>query len=417
LSVFPGGWTLETAEEVCSGNGIDRESIIDLLSHLVDKSLVQIDDTHGDRRYRFLETVRQYGRERLLRAGDAERMRDRHRDFFLAFVQRAEPGLVRAEQVKWLNRFQVEYDNLRSALDWCLEDPRPGTKALELTAVLWWFWIKHGYLGEGRQWLERALAVDNEASLALRAKAAFGLSLTTFFLGDYPATATSVKLSLVLSREANDQGLVALSLGLQGYLAMENGDVPGMIHLANEGRAAAIASGELWRQGPSLSCLAHAALSEGNLDQACLLTEEALDAFRQTGDKWGMGQHICDLALFCALDGRYSETQTICVEGITIFSELGDRLGGSYCIGTLAAVYSVQGQGERAVRLWGALEGALESIGSRVQNIYHDFRDRYVYSLKESLGEDAFHAALTQGRAMSFAQAIQYALQKHSTEI
>jgi hypothetical protein len=130
-----------------------------------------------------------------------------------------------------------------------------------------------------------------------------------------------------------------------------------------------------------------------------------------------MGQHICDLALFCALDGRYSETQTICVEGITIFSELGDRLGGSYCIGTLAAVYSVQGQGERAVRLWGALEGALESIGSRVQNIYHDFRDRYVYSLKESLGEDAFHAALTQGRAMSFAQAIQYALQKHSTEI
>jgi len=412
LSVFPGGWTLETAEEVCSGNGIDKESIIDLLSHLVDKSLVQIDDTHGHRRYRFLETVRQYGRERLLRAGDSERMRDRHLEFFSALVQRAEPELIRAEQVKWLNRLQVECDNLRSALDWCLEDSRHGATALELTAVLWWFWIKHGYLGEGRQWSERALAVDDEASGAWRAKATFGLSLMRFFQGDYSAAATSVKLSLALSREVNDQGLVALSLGLKAYLAMENGDVAGMIQLANEGRAAALASGELWHQGPSLSCLAHAALGEGNLDQACRLTEEALDAFRQIGDKWGMGQHICDLALFRALDGRYSETHTICVEGITIFEELGDRLGGACCIGTLAAVYSVQGQGERAVRLWGALEGLLESVGAPLQSIYSGFRDRYVYSLKESLGQDVFHTALSEGRAMSFAQAIQYALQK-----
>jgi non-specific serine/threonine protein kinase len=150
LSVFPGGWTLEAAEEVCAGNGLDKESILDLLSNLVDKSLVNVeDDAGGERRYRCLETVRQYGRERLVRSCDAERVRNRHLDFFLALAKRAEPQLTRENQALWLNRLQSDYGNLRSALEWGLEAPGRGNTGLELASALGWFWIRRGYLAEG----------------------------------------------------------------------------------------------------------------------------------------------------------------------------------------------------------------------------------------------------------------------------
>jgi non-specific serine/threonine protein kinase len=150
LSVFPGGWTLEAAEEVCAGNGLDKESILDLLSNLVDKSLVNVeDDAGGERRYRCLETVRQYGRERLVRSSDAERVRNRHLDFFLALAKRAEPQLTRENQALWLNRLQSDYGNLRSALEWGLEAPGRGNTGLELASALGWFWIRRGYLAEG----------------------------------------------------------------------------------------------------------------------------------------------------------------------------------------------------------------------------------------------------------------------------
>ena len=165
LSVFPGGWTLEAAEDVCAGHGIESEHTLDLLSHLVDKSLVNVeDDASGNRRYRCLETVRQYGRERLVRSGDAERARDRHLDFFSRLIRRAEPELKGAHQVAWLNRLQLEHDNLRAALEWCLAAPERGETGLELGAALNWFWFKRGYAGEARHWLERVLAAMDKGA-------------------------------------------------------------------------------------------------------------------------------------------------------------------------------------------------------------------------------------------------------------
>jgi predicted ATPase len=187
LSVFAGGWTLEAAENVCSGDGIKKEAMLDLLSRLVDKSLVIAEeDATATQRYRFLETVRQYARERLLRSGQVQRLRNLHFDFFVELARHAELELTATDQVRWLNRLDVEHDNLRAALEWSWARPEYGAEGLELAVALFWFWMKRGYFGEGRQSLERAMALNDKASSRLRAKALVALEHMTFFLGDYP---------------------------------------------------------------------------------------------------------------------------------------------------------------------------------------------------------------------------------------
>jgi len=164
LSVFAGGWTLEAAEKVCSDEGIERDEVLDLLSRLVEKSLMVAEQ--GDAmRYRMLEPVRQYGHERLLENGEAERVRERHAGYYLAFAEReeaeeADPGVKEARSLAWLKRMETEHANLRAALNWSLdEDAEAGGReelGLRLAVALYWFWHARGSMIEGRRWLERA---------------------------------------------------------------------------------------------------------------------------------------------------------------------------------------------------------------------------------------------------------------------
>ena len=220
LSVFAGGWTLEAAEDVSSGDGGEREEVLDVLSRLVDKSLVNADSDSGEsRRYRFLETVRQYGRERLLRSGEAERVRDRHLGFFHELVQRAEPELTKAGQVSWLNRLHREHDNLRSALEGCLAAPERSDQALEFAAALFWFWLKRGYFREGQEYLERALSAGARTPSMIRAKALMSLGSLTFFQGDFVRTRVLLEESVTLGRAAGDWPGVGFSLGIMACAA------------------------------------------------------------------------------------------------------------------------------------------------------------------------------------------------------
>jgi predicted ATPase len=149
LSVFAGGFTLDAAEAVCAGEDLERDAVLDLLSHLVDKSLVMAREESGEARYRLLETIRQYGREKLSESGEAELFRERHAGYYLALAEEAEPELSGDRQGEWLQRLEAEHDNFRAALGFSLEggDARLG---LRLAGVLGGFWYKRGYLREGR---------------------------------------------------------------------------------------------------------------------------------------------------------------------------------------------------------------------------------------------------------------------------
>jgi predicted ATPase/class 3 adenylate cyclase len=165
MSVFAGGWTLAAAEAVCAGDGIAAVEMLGLLAQLVEKSLVQPEEPGscaergcGEVRYRLLETVRQYARERLLEVGEAAAVRGQHRDWCLSLAERAEPMLTGPEQDEWHERLEREHDNLRAALEWCVESGE-AEAGLRLAGALWWFWQVGGYLGEGRERLEKLLAL------------------------------------------------------------------------------------------------------------------------------------------------------------------------------------------------------------------------------------------------------------------
>jgi len=417
LSVFPGGWTLEAAEEVCSGDPIVREDMLEYLSRLVDKSLVSVEpphdaDTSGGRRYRFLETIRQYGRDRLLRSEEAAQIRERHLEFFMALARHAEPGLIGPDQVRWLDRLQLVHDDLRMALDWCSSTPERGDIGLALGTSLSWFWIKRGYFSEGRQQLERALASATNAPPALRAWALIGLSHLTAFEVDYVTTEMLLDQSLTLAREAGDMRAVAITFGFKALVAAEGGDFNRSQSLATAGLDAAVAVGVPWFRCLPLRMLAYVAEHEGDYDRAGALFEESLALLRQTGDKWPMGILMGDLSGLRLLQGRYAEARKLGREAILLCQELGDRRGMAWCLGTLAAAEAAEGRHVLAVRLWGASEGVLESLGAPLQRVVQRMQERFSAMAKASMGDERFAAVSAEGRALSLGQAVRVALDR-----
>ena len=224
LSVFAGGWTLAAAEAVCSGSVIEQEDVLDLLGGLVDKSLVVAGASTGCAvRYRMLEPIRQYAREKLEESGEAQYVQGRHTDFFFALAEEAEPELVGSQQNVWLERLEGEHDNLREALSWSLERGRADL-ALRLGAALWRFWHVRGYLSEGIRWMERVLAGSEPAASPVRVNALEGMGWLTQFQGDYERAKATYEEMLKLSRGLGDKGNVATALNSLGTYLGLSGD-------------------------------------------------------------------------------------------------------------------------------------------------------------------------------------------------
>jgi predicted ATPase/predicted Ser/Thr protein kinase len=416
LSIFPGAWSLDAAEEICAGNGIAPVDIVDLLTHLADKSMVVVEDSPtGERRYRFLETVRQYGRERLVQSGETESLRDRHAVFFAQLARRAEPELRAADQVAWLNRLQLEHENLRSALEWWLAAPEHHVDALELASAIWWFWLKRGHLSEGRQGLERALAGAAGAAPRLRINALTGLWHMTYFRGDFDATERVLAECLEPAREAGDMGSTAFSLFGQALVAMERGDFDATAMLAAECETATNASPDFWYQTLPLFLQAYVAINSGDYPKASELYERQASANRRSGDTWLVCMNLSNHAMVRILQGQYADARSLAVEGIVLGREFGERVSTGWCLNCIAAADAAETQFARAVRLWGAIDAMQEAIGSaHFATTSAWVRDPYEKVARESLDARTFEAAWAEGHAMSLQQVIQYALAETS---
>ena len=354
LSVFAGGWTLDAAEEVCAGEGIERDDIVDLLSRLVDKSLVIVEeDAAADRRYRFLETIRQYGRDRLFRSGEIETVFARHFAFVLALARRAEPELSRSDQLRWLSRLQVEHDNIRSALEWAAGAPGRKDRGLELAASLWWFWIKRGYFSEGQRRLAESLAACTDVSRTT-AKAYVGLVHFSLFQGD-PATPGTIAKSLEVARAVGDARSEAYSLGCSAIFESDSGNVERAAALAADAHRVALTSRdeELGNQPLALALrmMGYAALQQGNRASASELFEQAVTLQRHHGDKWALGILLCDVAALRALQGSHADARALGHEAIDFCRQLEDRRGVAWCLQTIAMVDAAEGHAIRAARL------------------------------------------------------------------
>ena len=225
LSVFAGSFSLEAAETVVSDDAVPGDDVLDLLGHLVDRSLLVAEDGGIEARYRMLETIRDYAQERLAESGEAVSRYTRHRDWFAALVDEARPAFFSGRvQPEWVARLAADHDNLRAALRWAHEDPAGANVELGMASGLWRFWEVRGDLEEGSAWLERALdRLGGEVSLR-RASALTGAGVLAAHRGDYARAAAFHDASLMLHRELGDPVAIATACNNAASVAIERSD-------------------------------------------------------------------------------------------------------------------------------------------------------------------------------------------------
>ena len=299
LAVFNGGRTLDAVLAVCTEERIAQDGILDLLTHLVDKSLLQVTQAYGQTRYRFLETVRQYAVERLNESDEAERLRERHLAYFMALAEAGSEKLRGEEQVLWLNRLEAEHDNLRAALAWA-RARGDHALALQLAGALWLFWYLHGDWIEGRYWLDALLADFERARGTLVDDEQVPVPLT---------------------------GLLARALHGAGQLAENQGELAPASRMLQH-------SVRLWRRladgrglARALNGFGEVSFSMGDYRSAQANFEESLMIWRQQGYAHGIAVVLCNLSQVRLLQGAYQEAHALAHEALHIWQARDDRRG------------------------------------------------------------------------------------------
>ena len=450
LAVFAGGWTLEAAEAVGAGDGVEPDGVLDLLVHLLDKSLVLPEaGADGVGRYRLLETVREYAAERL-EAGESATVRRRHATHFLALAELAEPALRGPAQTAWLGRLDAEHDNLRAALRWALESDEIET-GLRLSGALVRYWEIRGHLAEGRGWLKAFLAraPAGGALATSRAKASNATGNLAKLQGDYAAAGAAYEQSLALWRAACDRRGIANAVFNLGEAARGQGDYARAVayyedglrlhrELENdEGVAAALTGlgiaarnrGELdqaeayyeealvyhRRRGDRqalavvLNNLATVAGSRGRLKRAAALQEESLALRRELGDPRGTALALKNLADIATLQGDPGQAATRLAEAVELYGRVGSKDGVAVCLEGFARV-AVARRPARAARLLGAAEALREALGAPLAPADRADRDACVATARLALGVGTLATLGEAGRAMTLEQAVAYAL-------
>ena len=452
LSVFAGGWTLEASEAVASGEGVAQSEVMELLSGLVEKSLVVTKEAvQGGMRYRLLEPVRQYAQEKLKEKGETQAAKRAHAQYFLALAEEAEPQLLGPQEPQWYERLEEEHDNIRADLSWALKgaDPELG---LRLAGAIWWFWHRHGHLSEGLRWLERALARGDGTSAMVRAKALAGIGWLAYgqgdlgrmrksateglslsdeaglggyhrglFLrlladeawmeGDYERVSKLAEESLELSREANDLGGMALSLLQQGTASMWGlGDLGKARAFYEEALAVSreLGSASIFRV--CLNSLALPYLLQGDLERAKEFAEEAAALSREAGDRTLLPLPLHILGWVALLRGDRERAEALHKESLALSGEIGDSWGTLELLEGLACTAGAKGEAQKAARLFGAAEALRETMGVGPWAALRTLEERYLVGARSRLEEGAWRRAWGEGYAMSMEMAIEYAL-------
>jgi non-specific serine/threonine protein kinase len=405
LAVFAGGFALEASESVCADGGLHHDEILDLLSELADKSLVSVAEADEDRetRYRLLETIRQYAREKLQASADVEDVLGRHREFFLQFAERAGAQLAGPDQASWLERLEVEHDNLRSALERAIRsDVNLGAR---LAKALWRFWELHGHWKEGLRCLDqclagaalttdlRATALDAAGNLAscqgdyARAKTLFAEQLTlcqqlgnqrdiadalhnlmsvAWKHGDYEEARATEEKSLSIRRALGDKSAIASSLHALGTFAHEQGDYRQAAALYEEVLSIRRELGDMGSIATLLNNLGNLAQAQGDAARVRALQEESLAIRRKIGDKAGISQTLTNLAVLAQEQRDFNHARALLEESLAIDRELGNKKGIAVSLRNYGELMQLQGDFGRALPFYQQSLGLFQELDDKL---------------------------------------------------
>lgn len=415
LSVFAGSFDLEAAEAVCAGDHAEPESILDHLSHLVDKSLVvSSEDGPAAGMFRLLETLRQYGSELLARTADADETRRRHAAYFLALFEDVEQKLRGPEQRTWLTRLEEGHDNVRAALRW-MADSGDVERELRLAGAMVRFWHTRGYFTEGRQWLAGALGRSSGSSPA-RAKALLAAARLAHAQGDYEASTQSAEKSLSMWRELGDATGLAHCLNSLGSVAYERGDLENAHRYWEQSLAVARQLGDGVGIARALNNLGSLSYEREDYEAARSLHEESLALRREHNDQWGLAMSLGNLGDALFRLGDHTAARSLYVESLSIRRELGDPHGIASGLERFAVLSCADGQPRRALHLAAAAAALRRTLGTPLYPSDLARLERRLEEARRALGPAA-EAAWAEGTEMDLNEAVEYALAAEGIEV
>ena len=450
-SVFAGGWTLHAAECVCSGEGVDRAKVLDLLTSLTDKSLVVTETQGHETRFGLLETLRHYARDRLRESGEEESVRDCHLEYFLDIAGRLlDPMQVDSELQAKLLRLDDEHDNVRAALAWCETAPARSVKGLQLAGDLHWFWRMRGHYGEGRGWIARLLAIAPDARHEdAHASAFHAVGALAYLQADYASAEThhrdalavwrqldnrrgiarslislgSVASSrgelstarelfadaLVVARQISDRRNISMALHCLGRVAHDAGDYVAARTLLEECVCVSRDIGP-WRAAVALSALGAVRHAQGELEAARSTLSEALTAHRDWGDRPGIAETLIGLATVAHDAGDITAAKTHLTDALDVVPT-GDALSHVAWLDAYAGLSLEFAAATCAARLFGCTQRLREEMGSPMSMPERARHERLVAAARCALPDDAaFGLAWNEGRSWTLNEAVRYAL-------
>jgi predicted ATPase len=458
LSVFAGGWTLAAAEKVTVGaSGGAREvleefEVLDLLTALVDKSLVMYEEGSEDaNRYRLLETVRQYAGERLGERGEAEIVRNAHLSWCVALADEAGPQLYGPNGRAWITRLEREHDNLRAGMAWAGDSPEGAARGLHLAWSLALFWSIRGHWSEARRQLEAALGWEGaQGRTQDRGKALNALGGFAFRNGDWQMARPLWEEALAVVREISDRPTEARILPNLANIQVAQGDFEAALSLYEQALVINREIGSRIFEAACLYGLGNVKLSlydleaarsdleqslairrelgdssgqiltlhrlgavlykQGDREAARSLWEESLRISREIGNRSGEAHNLSDLGRAALDQGELSEARSHLGDCLILRQQLGETVGILDSLEDWASLALAEGDAVRAARLSGARQAGYTALSVALMPDQKERHEKIVSAARSVLGDEEFHAAWDLGQAMTLEQAAEYVL-------
>ncbi len=453
LSIFASGIALEAAEAVCICECVQPDEVLDLLSRLVIKSLVVADQSSSEIRYRLLETIRQYARQKLAGQGDEDECRDSHLHYFLRLAETITPTLQGMDQLIGLKRFEAEHDNLRSALEWSRINDKKATMGLRLAAACGIFWISHGYLSEGRRHLVAALSPKHvKDRSSTHARALMYSAQLAYFQADYPAGQPMIEEALAIWRDLGqvDQAELAFTLEIYGGFRMEVGDYESALRLFQESleyytqlknkngmggihkdlgwsamrtgdfplaqlhleKSLTLAreTGEKTGLIYAYSGLGEVAIRLGEYTRASQLLEEGLSLSRALGDKWLQATILGSLGWVAMRLGNFDAMRNLLGDSLSIRMDISDIGGMAWCLEKLAEGAILERQYQKAVTIFASAASLRIPVHSVIDPADQPEYEHTLSGLRSKLGSEIYRACWQKGEGMHLRDLVTYAL-------
>jgi len=407
LSVFAGGFSLEAVEAVCSGDNLDVGAITSLLGSLVDKSLaIAATEPSAAIRFRMLETLQQYGHERLVETKEADELDRRHLDFYMSLAEHAWPNLNGPDQQAWHRRLAGDIGNLRAALDWsCRRQPEVH---LRLATALTDFWYVHGLIQEADDWLGGALA-GYAVRDRLRARALRDGAQISYWRDDILSHSVRAHECLDIYRELGDQKGITSALVHVGHAAEWEGDLE-KAHGYFDGCLASIGTEDAEANASIRRHLGRLAMKEGHFEQAQTYLEESLAGHMHSGDQRSINWTLGYLGLNAIESGDLDAAPIYLERALIIARDNDFTIPTATTLLYWAALAAAQSRPVRALHLAGASESLGASAGAALTRLTRGIVERWMDKSRRKLGTTRSADCVAEGRAMSRERAIDYAL-------